>query len=318
MNTQTKEPRNFRPQYHYTPQQGWINDPNGLVYRDGTYHLFAQHCPDRNIWGPMHWIHATSQDLLTWKPEGVPLAPDEELGMIFSGSAIVDFGNTSGLAQNGNPMIAMFTHHGTCEQQSMAYSTDDIHFTKYAGNPIIPTKGQKDFRDPKVFENEIKHCKTAVIAAGDHVEFYASADFKAWRKTGEFGRKENTQQWIFECPDLFPLTTIDGITRWVLTASMIFPKETGGSRTLYYLGEFDGETFRCTEQYEQRLMVDEGYDNYAAVTFNGTKECIQLGWATSWTYANELPTQGYRGQMTCARKLSLCTTPAGLRLAAAP
>lgn len=311
--------RDFRPTLHYAPPFGWINDPNGLVYADGEYHLFAQYYPYDTAWGPMHWFHAKSKDLLHWKQLGIAIRPDDELGMIFSGSAIIDEGNTSGLGDGTrDPMICMFTHHGECEQQSVAYSTDYIHFTKYEGNPVIKNPGLKDFRDPKLMKNPVRGGWTAVVAAGDHVEFFASKDLLDWEKTGEFGKEENARPGVYECPDLFPLKTPDGEEMWVLTCSNCYPNEEGGNRSQYFLGTFDGDTFRRTVCWDEPVMSDVGFDNYAAVTFAGTQTPVQIGWAASWVYARELPTGEFCGQMTIARELYLTDTPAGLRLASRP
>ncbi|MBQ3223765.1 MAG: glycoside hydrolase family 32 protein [Clostridia bacterium] len=311
--------RNFRPALHYAPPYGWINDPNGLVYADGEYHLFAQYYPYDTVWGPMHWFHAKSKDLLHWKQLGVALRPDDELGMIFSGSAVIDEGNTSGLGDGTrDPMILMFTHHGDCEQQSIAYSTDYIHFTKYEGNPVIKNPGLKDFRDPKVFKNPVKGGWSCAVAAGDHVEFYASKNLIDWEKTGEFGKSECIRPGVYECPDVFPLTAPDGKEYWVLTCSNCYPNEEGGNRSQYFIGRFDGDTFHQTEKWNEPVMADVGYDNYAAVTFAGADRPVQIGWGTSWVYAKELPTSEFCGQMTIAREMYLADTPAGLRMASRP
>lgn len=310
--------RSIRPKYHFSPKKGWINDPNGLTYSNGKYHLFAQHEPNKTVWGPMHWLHATSENLLDWNEIGIALAPDKKLGMVFSGSAVIDEGNTSGLGKTYSPMVTIFTHHGDKEQQSIAFSDDHIKFESYPGNPVLPSKGDKDFRDPKVIRNPLRDCWTMVLAVGGIVEFYSSYNLIDWKRDGEFGRFENPQGYIFECPDLFPLISPSGHNVWVLTASFIMPRETGGSRTIYYLGEFDGYAFKAFNPSEPPLLLDEGYDNYAAVTFSGASTKTQVGWATSWTYADKLPTKDYRGLMTYARNLSLASTDRGLRLVSQP
>ena len=314
-------PRNFRPALHFTPRQGWINDPNGLLFDGETWHLFAQHFPDDTVWGPMHWLHAVSQDLVHWRELDIAIAPDPLLGMAYSGSAVLDRGNASGLGRETDPMICMFTHHGDWEQQSIAFSTDRTHFSQYANNPVIANHTRKDFRDPKLFRNEQKNCWSVVLAAGDHVEFFRSDDLLHWEKTGCFGCQENRMGGVFECPDLFPLTAPDGRTIWVLLASMTLPRELGGARTQYFLGDFDGDTFVQTIPSALPMLLDAGFDNYAAVSFSGAPEPILLGWAASWTYAHLLPTashEGYRGQMTSARRVSLANTSGGLRLAFHP
>ena len=311
--------RDFRPAYHFTPEKMWMNDPNGMIYLDGKWHLFYQHYPEDTKWGPMHWGHAVSEDLMNWEHLPIALEPDE-LGLIFSGSAILDRENRSGFGCDGKaPIIAMYTSTGEWQQQSIAYSLDGVHFEKYAGNPVIANAEKKDFRDPKLYWNEKHQCFGVVLAAGDHVEFYASEDLKEWKKTGEFGWKEQNQptqergfgDWqteaVWECPDLFPITyeKEDGSTaqKWILLVSTgpVWERKIG-SRTWYFVGEFDGATFVVDQ--EPRL-VDHGYDNYAGVTWSGYEKPVFLGWASNWLYADKLPTGEFCGQMTFARELRL-------------
>ena len=303
--------RDFRPEVHYTAEKGWINDPNGLTYVDGTYHLFAQYYPEPHK-GPKHWSHAVSQDLLHWQHLPVALAPDE-LGAMFSGSAVVDRENASGFGAGGKaPMVLMYTAHGEHEQQCIAYSTDYVHFTKYAGNPVIPNTEIRNFRDPKVFPNPIRGGWSVAITMTDRVAFFASKDLKHWEKTGEFGPEGNFMPGQWQCPDLFPLT-IHGEDKWVLVISM------GHQRTQYFTGTFDGDTFRCDMPYQPVKLLDQGFDNYAGVTFNGTEDRILISWATSWVYARKLPTGVFCGYLSMPRRLSLADTPkGGLRLAAVP
>lgn len=319
----------YRPKVHFAAPANWINDPNGMVYVNGEYHLFYQHYPEGVHWGPMHWGHAVSEDLLHWTHLPIAIYPDE-LGTVFSGSCVLDVNNVSGFGTAEKPpMIAVFTSHNlknNQEQQSMAYSTDYIHFEKYYGNPVIPNTEKKDFRDPKVFWNPVKNCYSLVLAAGDHVEFYASENLKDWKKTGEFKAGEHGFGGICECPDCFPLMTPEG-EKWVLIISMILPKDQVGVKedvydrmehiTEYYVGEFDGDTFHDTEQAEEALLIDFGTDNYAAVTFQNLKEKVIMGWADNWQYAAVAPTgeEGFNGQMTLARKMSLVKTAKGYRLA---
>lgn len=312
----TQGPRDFRPALHYAPPKGWINDPNGLVYAGGKYHLFAQYGPEPH-WGDLHWSHAVSDDLIHWQDLPNALGPDE-LGMVFSGSAVYDEENTSGLGEDGHaPIVAVYTSHGDHEQQSIAYSTDGVNFTKYPGNPVIPNSEKQDFRDPKVFRNP-KGGWGLVLAAGDHVEFYGSEDLISWHYTGSFGPGGNYSRGVWECPDLFPLE-IGGREIWVLLVSMGACPENLGSRTQYFLGSFDGDTFTCDGRFDRPEFIDSGFDNYAGVTYFGARERILVGWAANWVYANDLPTGSFCGQMTLPRVLSLVDTElGGIRLAGAP
>lgn len=305
-----------RPVLHFTPQKGWINDPNGLVYENGNYHLFAQHYPDDVQWGPMHWYHAVSKDLVHWQHLPIALAPDE-LGMIFSGSAVYDAENTSGFGSKEHPaIVAMYTSHGETEQQSLAWSVDFVHFHKYEDNPVIPNTALPDFRDPKILPNS-QGGWTVVLAAGDRVVFYASQNLKDWEKTGEF-YEGNHSAGVWECPDLFPLT-INGQEKWVLLVSMSAEHENHGSRTQYFLGQFNGKTFVCDQPFSKPEWIDQGYDNYAGVTFHNTQQRILMGWGMNWAYSSHIPADTFKGNMTLARKLSLVETPlGGIRLAQTP
>lgn len=334
----------YRPLVHFAPADGWMNDPNGMVYIDGKYHLFFQYYPQVPLWGPMHWGHAVSEDLLHWEELPAAIYPDEN-GMIFSGSCVFDKENVSGLGQKAipelgvpekAPLIAIFTSHKNImdgetergqEQQSIAYSTDYVHFEKYIGNPVIKNTEKPDFRDPKAFWNPVKNCYSLVLAAGPNVEFYASKDLKNWEKTGEFKAGENGLGGICECPDCFRVKTDDGKEKWILIISMILPPEEVGKKndatdrmthiTQYYVGEFDGDVFHDTEQAGEALVLDYGTDNYAAVTFQNLEEPVMIGWADNWSYARLSPTddEKFRGKMSFARKMRLVTTEKGYRLA---
>lgn len=319
----------YKPVVHFTPPANWMNDPNGMVYVNGRYHLFYQYYPAAPNWGPMHWGHAVSEDLLHWEHLPVALYPDE-LGCIFSGSCVLDRANVSGLGSIENPpLIAVYTNHRISdhlEQQSIAYSLDYEHFEKYYGNPVIPNKGKPDFRDPKVFFNPVKNCCSLVLAAGSRVEFYSSENLKDWKKTGDFEAGIHGLGGICECPDCFPLMTEEG-EKWILIISMILPPEQAGKDkdcfhrmshiTQYYVGTFDGNTFHDTECSALPLLPDYGTDNYAAVTFQNLEEKVMLGWADNWDYAAQTPTDadGFRGQMTLARQMKLVKTAQGYRLA---
>ncbi len=322
----TKGIRDFRPTLHYSPIMGWINDPNGLVCVDGVYHLFSQYDPDVQHTGPVFWDHAISTDLIHWEHLPIALTPDL-MGSIFSGSAVYDEKNTSGFGKDGKaPIVAMFTHHHRSEdgdrdhdyeQQSIAYSTDGVHFTKYEGNPVLPSR-ERNFRDPKVFPNPIKGGWSVVTVAGDRVRFYHSENLRDWEKTGEFGPEGNYSEGVWECPDLFPLE-VNGETKWVLLVSMGPRRENHGSRTQYFTGTFDGDTFICDGRFNQIEPIDTGLDNYAGVTFDNAPERILISWASNWIYARETPTYDYCGIQTIPRVLSLVDTPkGGIRLASKP
>lgn len=327
----------MRNEYHYSPKNGWINDPNGLVYVDGEYHIFYQYYPNDIIWGPMHWGHAKSKNCVDWEELDVALCPDE-LGYIFSGSAVIDKENISGFGTKEKPaMILMYTSHmeeNHAEQQSIAYSTDYVHFTKYEGNPVIKNESgsadfKPDFRDPKIVENTILGGYTAVFATGKVIEFYHTNDFKNWEKTGEFspavcGGFDD----LLECPDLMCFDTEDG-KKWVLHMSVNIDIDTSnpgyeeGPRKFfmqYFVGEFDGKTFTSKEQIKDKNvhLSDFGWDNYAMVSFAGTKDCIMLGWAENWDYVNDIPAKENRGTMTVPRKVELVKTCDGYRLAFSP
>ena len=301
-----------RPDFHFAPKNGWINDPNGLIYDGEKYHLFAQHNPADTVWGPMHWLHATSRDLLHFEESGIALYPCD-LGMMFSGCAVIDSANTAGFGKDA--MVLIFTLHGETETQGLAYSSDGIHFSLYKDNPVIKNPGSPDFRDPKVFWHTADAEWKLVLAAGSSLQFYASKDLKNWQKTGEFGAAEKGPNGVYECPDLFSLKTPDGDEKWVLLASIGAPPDKGGERIQYFIGDYDGKIFRRTEEM---CRLEAGKDNYAGATFSGTNDRLFLGWAALPLYAGKVPCGSYRGCFTLPRKLSLIQTNVGLRLSAEP
>ncbi len=289
-----------------------MNDPNGLVYHRGVWHLFFQHHPHSTVWGPMHWGHATSTDLLHWQEHGIALAP-EALGAIFSGSVVVDEDNTSGFGSEGRtPMVAVFTHHGarqpgsdTHENQSLAFSLDDGQtWTSYAGNPVLKNPGQVNFRDPKVRWLPERRRWWMSLAVGDHIAFYSSSDLKQWTHESDFGAGLGAHDGVWECPDLFPLT-FEGHTRWVLLVSLVQGGPNGGSATQYFIGDFDGHHF--TADPAPTRWLDHGPDNYAGVTWSGAPDgrAVFIGWMSNWIYAAALPTSPWRGTMTLPRDLRL-------------
>ncbi|TAI48026.1 glycoside hydrolase family 32 protein [Flagellimonas allohymeniacidonis] len=306
----------YRPQYHFSPEEKWMNDPNGLVYHDGIYHLFYQFYPDDIVWGPMHWGHAISKDMMHWEHKPIALYPDEH-GLIFSGSAVVDHNNTSGFAKNGEtPLVAIFTYHlmegekagrDDFQTQGIAYSLDNGDtWTKYENNPVIGNPGIRDFRDPKVFWHEESEQWIMALVAGDHAKFYSSADLKKWKFLSDFGKYQGAHGGVWECPDLFKLKA-EGTEeeKWVLIISINPGAPNGGSGTQYFIGEFDGKRF--TSNQRKPKWLDFGTDNYAGVTYNNTlnNERIFIGWMSNWDYARDTPTEKWRSAMTLPRDLSL-------------
>jgi fructan beta-fructosidase len=309
-----KEP--FRPQFHFSPEKNWMNDPNGMVYYKGIYHLFYQYYPNDIVWGPMHWGHATSTDLIHWKHKNIALFPDK-LGLIFSGSAIVDLNNSSGLGTKENPpMVAIFTYHNmdgekagksNFQTQGLAYSLDEgVTWLKYKENPIIENTGLKDFRDPKVFWNTETNLWNLVLVAGDHAQFYSSKNLIHWKLESEFGKNNGAHGGVWECPDIFKLKiTNSNEEKWVLLISMNPGAPNGGSGTQYFIGNFDGKTFNTTQK--EAKWIDYGTDNYAGVTYNDAPngKRIFIGWMSNWLYARNTPTKNWRSAMTLPRELSL-------------
>ncbi|MCL4115998.1 UNVERIFIED_CONTAM: hypothetical protein GTU68_054619 [Idotea baltica] len=293
-----------------------MNDPNGMVFHKGIYHLFYQYYPDDIVWGPMHWGHATSPDLIYWEHKPIALYPDE-LGLIFSGSAVLDKQNTSGFGSLENPpLVAVYTYHlvegekagrKDYQTQGMAYSLDNgDSWVKYVGNPIIGNSEIKDFRDPKVMWHEPTKNWILTLVAGDHAQFYSSKDLKSWTITGKFGIDKGAHGGVWECPDLFKLKVGDtDEEKWVLLISINPGAPNGGSGTQYFIGEFDGKTF-TTDQKETK-WVDWGADNYAGVTYDNTpdNERIFIGWMSNWSYARDTPTEKWRSAMTVPRRLTL-------------
>ncbi len=331
-----------RPQFHFTPPQKWMNDPNGMFYYKGEYHLFYQHFPDSTVWGPMHWGHAVSKDLMHWKHLPIALFPDKN-GLIFSGSVVVDEKNTSGFGKKGEtPIVAIFTNHSMegekagrndFQTQGIAYSVDKGRtWTKYDGNPVIKNPNARDFRDPKVMWYEPTREWVMTLAEGDHVSFYNSKNLKSWEKTGEFGKNQGSHGGVWECPDLFelsvesgalrdarnsPLSTLNApLKKWVLLQSIGNGAPNGGSGTQYFVGSFDGKTFTNDNPSDKILWLDYGRDNYAGVTWNSAPDNkrLFLGWMSNWQYATSVPTVKWRSAMTLPRELDLKNTEYGLRL----
>ena len=295
----------YRPQFHFSPEYGWMNDPNGMVYLDGEYHLFYQYNPYGSMWGNMHWGHAVSTDLNSWTYLPTAIAPDS-LGAIFSGSAVIDVNNTAGFGKNA--MVAIYTSAGRVQSQSIAYSTDKGRtFTKYEGNPVIPNPGIPDFRDPKVFWHNESNQWIMSLATKQTITFYGSANLKSWTRLSEFGDGIGSHGGVWECPDLVSLD-YNGKTKWVLLVSINPGGPNGGSATQYFIGDFDGKTFRA-DALPYPLWMDYGRDNYAGVTWSNIPENdgrkIFMGWMSNWDYANNVPTKNFRSAMTVARELKI-------------
>ncbi|MEF2964994.1 PfkB family carbohydrate kinase [Paenibacillus sp. M1] len=321
----------FRPGFHFSPPSHWLNDPNGLVFYEGSYHLFYQHHPYGNKWGPMHWGHAVSKDLVHWEHMPIALFPDEH-GAIFSGCCVVDWKNTSGLFEGSHGLVALFTHADTHpetgqprQRQSLAYSCDKGQtWHKYEGNPVLTEDELVDFRDPKVFWHAQSERWIMVIVAGDHVRFYQSENLREWSLTSEFGKGVGSHDGVWECPDLFELPIDDtGRSKWVLIISIgDNPDCPEGSRTQYFIGEFDGNTFMNDNPADHIMWLDYGRDNYAGVTWSDIPEQdgrrVIIGWMSNWKYANETPTGSWRGAMTLPRALSLTERDGGLTLTQMP
>jgi fructan beta-fructosidase len=299
----------FRPVYHHTPAYGWMNDPNGMFYKDGVYHLYFQYNPYGSVWGNMHWGHSTSTDLMHWKFEGCAIVPDA-WGAIFSGSCVVDHENTAGFGKEA--VVAFYTSAkstpwGDIQMQSMAYSLDNGKtFTKYEGNPIL-TSSEKDFRDPKVFWYAPGKHWVMILAVGQHMEIYSSVNLKEWKKESEFGAMQGAHGGVWECPDLVEIP-VEGTRekKWVLICNLNPGGPFGGSAAQYFVGSFDGKKF-VNESPTQTKWMDWGKDNYATVTWNNAPDgrCIALGWMSNWQYANNVPTRQYRSANTLARDLTL-------------
>ena len=299
----------FRPVYHHTPAYGWMNDPNGMFYKDGVYHLYFQWNPYGSVWGNLHWGHSTSTDLMHWKFEGCAIVPDA-WGAIFSGSCVVDHENTAGFGKEA--VVAFYTSAkstpwGDIQMQSMAYSLDNGKtFTKYEGNPIL-TSSEKDFRDPKVFWYAPGKHWVMMLAVGQHMEIYSSVNLKEWKKESEFGAMQGAHGGVWECPDLVEIP-VEGTRekKWVLICNLNPGGPFGGSAAQYFVGSFDGKKF-VNESPTQTKWMDWGKDNYATVTWNNAPDgrCIALGWMSNWQYANNVPTRQYRSANTLARDLTL-------------
>ena len=295
----------YRPFYHHTPAYGWMNDPNGMFYKDGIWHLYFQHNPFGSQWENMTWGHSTSTDLVHWTFEGDPVQPDV-WGAIFSGSAVVDKENTAGFGKDA--VVALYTSAAESQIQSMAYSTDNGKtFTKYEGNPVI-TSNVPDFRDPHMFWNEDIKKWNMILAAGQHMEIYTSDNLKEWKLESSFGAEYGNHGGVWECPDLMKMK-VKGTDKekWMLICNINPGGPFGGSATQYFIGDFDGYKFVCDTKPEVTKWMDYGKDHYATVTFDNAPDGrhVAIAWMSNWQYANLVPTKQYRSCNSIPRDLGL-------------
>ena len=298
----------YRPSYHFTPLYGWMNDPNGMVYKDGEYHLYFQYNPYGSKWGNMHWGHAVSKDLVHWEHLDPAIARDP-VGHIFSGSSVVDKKNTAGFGKDA--IIAIYTNHSVNhdEVQCIAYSNDNGRtFTKYEGNPVLtPFDGLKDFRDPKVFWYEKGKCWYMIVSADKETRFYKSKNLKKWTYVSAFGKGLGQQPCQYECPDFFqlPVNGDKKKMKWVMTMNINPGCWFGGSATEYFVGDFDGKNFTCPDAHDVKWL-DRGKDHYATVTFSNTGDrVLGITWMSNWQYANLTPFKQNRGANGLPRELKL-------------
>lgn len=307
----------FRPTYHFSPLYGWMNDPNGMVYKDGEYHLFYQHNPYGSKWGNMHWGHAISKDLINWEHRPDAITPDA-LGTIFSGSAVVDTDNTAGFGAGA--IVAIYTQNSDRQVQSIAYSTDNGRsFTKYENNPVL-TSDARDFRDPKVFWHKDTQRWIMLLAVGQEMQIFSSSNLKDWAFESSFGEGQGAHGGVWECPDLFELP-VDGTNekKWVLLCNLNPGGPFGGSATQYFVGTFNGKEF-VNESPSKTKWMDWGKDHYATVTWSDAPDNrrIAIAWMSNWQYANDVPTSQYRSPNSVPRDLSLFTVDGETYLQSAP
>ena len=299
----------YRPVYHHTPPYGWMNDANGLFYKDGVYHLYYQYNPYACVWGNMHWGHSTSTDMVHWEHQPVAIWRDG-YGHIFSGSTVVDYANTAGFGPGA--VVAFYTSYNTerefIQTQCLAYSLDDGQtFTKYAGNPVLtPFDGIKDFRDPKVFWYEPEQKWIMIVSADKEMRFYTSKNLREWDYMSAWGEGYGVQPRQFECPDFFPLTTAEGESKWVMIVNVNPGCFFGGSATQYFVGEFDGKSFTCDSPKETVKWLDWGKDHYATVCFSNTGDrVIAVPWMSNWQYGTIVPSRYFRSANAVPRELGL-------------
>ena len=301
----TKNVEKYRPVYHHTPVYGWMNDPNGMFYKDGVWHLCFQYNPYGSQWENMTWGYSTSTDLVNWTAQPAVLEGDA-LGTIFSGSSVVDKNNTAGFGKDA--IVAFYTSAGHSQMQSMAYSTDGGKtFTKYEHNPIIVSTA-RDFRDPHVFWNAEAGFWNMILAAGQEMQIYSSANLKDWKYESSFGHEYGNHGGVWECPDLMKMK-VRGTDKekWMLVCNINPGGPFGGSATQYFIGQFDGHKFTCEDEPSETKWMDYGKDHYATVTFDNApdgRRCA-IAWMSNWQYANQVPTKQYRSANSIVRDLGL-------------
>lgn len=324
--TQNRE--KYRPVYHHTPLWGWMNDPNGMFYKDGVWHLYFQHNPYGSQWENMTWGHSTSRDLVNWTFEGEAVEPDA-WGTIFSGSSVVDKDNTAGFGKGA--IVAYYTSAGAVQKQCMAYSTDNGKtFTKYANNPVL-TSEIADFRDPHVFWNEDAKLWNLILSEKQHMKIYSSKNLKDWTFESDFGEGYGCHDGVWECPDLMKMPVSSSLSastdskgqssdpkvqssnlkvqsqKWLLICNLNPGGPFGGSATQYFVGTFDGHKFVCEDAPSETKWMDWGKDHYATVTFDNAPDGrhVALPWMSNWQYANQVPTKQYRSANGLPRDLGL-------------
>lgn len=281
----------FRPVYHHTPVYGWMNDPNGMFYKDGVWHLYYQWNPYGSQWENMHWGHSTSRDLIHWQAEPMALEPDW-LGAIFSGSCVT----------RGDEVVAMYTTAGHHQTQSIAFSNDGGRtFQKFSGNPVL-TADVPDFRDPRPFWNEDIKAWNLILAVGQEMHIYSSQNLTEWTYESAFGKEYGNHGGVWECPDLMKIDN-----KWVLICNINPGGPFGGSATQYFVGQFDGHKFTCESMPKVTKWLDYGKDHYATVSFYNAPDNrhVVLAWMSNWQYANQVPTKQYRSGNSIPRDLGL-------------
>ena len=294
----TKNSERFRPIYHHTPVYGWMNDPNGMFYKDGVWHLYYQWNPYGSQWENMTWGHSTSKDLIHWEAQPMAIEADW-LGSIFSGSCVT----------RGDEVVAMYTSAGHHQTQSIAFSKDGGKtFQKYAGNPVLTTSDIADFRDPRPFWNEDIKAWNLILAAGQEMRIYSSKDLKDWKYESSFGKEYGNHGGVWECPDLFEIKNEKlNIKNWVLICNINPGGPFGGSATQYFVGQFDGKKFTCESMPKVTKWLDYGKDHYATVSFYNAPNNRRtvLAWMSNWQYANQVPTKQFRSSNSIPRDLGL-------------